>query len=114
MAEFCPTCPDRGDCLGPIAGVRVLSMLTAGTVQGNAISISVINGIPQGQTDAYVRYYDEAMNYSQPIIVHGRTYEEASSNVLSYVDQVGGCQEPHETKRFLGLITARSCAAPDS
>ncbi len=116
MANFCDTCPDKGSCLGWIEGFSILASETTGKISKNqsTASISTENGVPQGPTDMVVQYQDSEGGLSDPITIHGDSYEESQTNVVSYVNKIGRCKGPIETKKFLGFITTRTCAAPQS
>lgn len=112
MATFCEDCPKKERCDGEIETLEVISAITHGTRESsNSVSISFEYGVPQGLTDMTVVYTNGKGSVSGPVSFHGGSYESAEAQALSFVDRVGECTEPIRTKRLLGLITTRTCAA---
>lgn len=113
MATFCEDCPKKGTCEGEVVALNVISTRTQGTISDDrrSASISFEYGVPQGPTDMTVVYTDGKGGVSEPVIVHGGSYETAEVKAVNFVDRVEDCTEPVRTKRLLGLITTRTCAA---
>jgi hypothetical protein len=115
MAKFCEECPDRGNCIGDIESMRVLSSSTQGTISadGRSAMISAEHGNPIGPTSTRVCYIDTEQGASGTITVHGNSGADAENKGFDYVDKVGRCTGPI-LKKFLGIVVKRECSAPQA
>jgi len=113
MTAFCPTCPNRGECEGPINAIVEVARYTDGNISsdGSRAYLSFESGIPQGPTSITFQYQNAEGRSSKPITVRRDSYEGAEQAVNGYAARIEECDGPRTTKKFLGLISTRQCEA---
>ena len=115
MARFCEGCPNRGNCMGDIESMDIVSTSTQGTISADrrSASFSMEYGNPIGPTDVNVRYRDAINGASEVITAHGSSGTDAQYKGFEYVDKIDRCTGPN-LKKFLGILVKRECSAPQA